>query len=280
MIGEREGVALLDGIARALAQELPGARLIQAAVEDGASDSQLLNSHGIRVRFRHRLASLYLEAMAAGSTATRAGVYLAEREARKFSPLALARRLADRLTLQQKGQRRQRDRGDCLLAPPLMARLLSGLTPLLVGPESRHRVEELWPQGARLGGEALTLLDNGRFPGGALESPVDGEGVATRETVLVDGGSFRRPLLTWWQARDSDHRGSGCSRRASWRDLPAPGPTHLYLRPRPGVSVADLLAEIARGYYLLEAIGAARFDWQRNHFAVPVCGLEVRNGRA
>ncbi|MCB1034098.1 MAG: hypothetical protein KDD47_09725, partial [Acidobacteria bacterium] len=50
--------------------------------------------------------------------------------------------------------------------------------------------------------------------------------------------------------------------------------------PRPGVSVADLLAEIARGYYLLEAIGAARFDWQRNHFAVPVCGLEVRNGRA
>ncbi len=280
LIGEREGVALLDGIARALAEELTGSRLIQAAVEDGASEAQLMNCHGLKCRFRHRLASLHLEAVAPGAAGIRASLYLAERDARKFNPLALARRLADRLSILSQGRARPRDRGDCLLAPPLMARLLAGLTPLWVGTEAKLKVDRLWGGDRRIAGEGWTLLDNGRLPGGALEAPFDGEGVATRETVLVDSGEYRRPLLTWWQTRDSEYRESGCSRRASWRDLPSPGPTHLYLRPKAGISVADLLGDIARGYYLLEATGAGRFDWQENRFEIPVCGLEVRRGRA
>ena len=280
LIGEREGVALLEGIARTLEEELPGSRLLQGAVEDGASEAQLINSHGLGCSFRHRLASLRLEAVAPGTSGVGASLYLAERDARRFNPLALARRLADRLSILCHGQPRSRDRGDCLLAPPLMARLLAGLTPMLVGTEAKKRVDRLWGGDRRIAGETLTLLDDGRFPGGALEAPVDGEGVATRETVLVDSGEYRRPLLAWWQVRGSEYRETGCSRRASWRDLPSPGPTHLYLRPRAGVSVGDLLGGIARGYYLLESTGAGRFDWQENRFQIPVCGLEVRRGRA
>jgi predicted Zn-dependent protease len=99
--------------------------------------------------------------------------------------------------------------------------------------------------------------------------------------VLVERGTFRQPLLAWWQA-DGAAAGvaSGCSRRASWRDLPLPGPTHLYIQPDPQVSVASLLAEVAHGPYLLDPTGPARYDVEGDRFVLPVCGFAVESGRA
>jgi hypothetical protein len=41
LIGESEGLRLLAGLARELAAELPGARLLQAVLEDGSSEGEL-----------------------------------------------------------------------------------------------------------------------------------------------------------------------------------------------------------------------------------------------
>ena len=132
----------------------------------------------------------------------------------------------------------------------------------------------------RIGSPHLTLVDNGRLPGGAFESPVDGEGVPTREVVLVEEGLFRQPLLAWWQEGAAHGETSGCVRRPGWRDLPNPGPTHLYLKPDPKTSVLALLGAVAQGYYLIDATGGARFDFAENTFALPVCGFAVEVGRA
>jgi len=126
----------------------------------------------------------------------------------------------------------------------------------------------------------VTLIDNGRLPGGALEAPVDGEGLPTREVILVEQGFFRQPLLAWWQAETAAGLPCGCSRRAGWRDLPQPGPTHLYLQPDSKVPVASLLGAVKSGYYLLDATGAPRFDFAADQFALPVCGFAVEAGRA
>jgi predicted Zn-dependent protease len=97
--------------------------------------------------------------------------------------------------------------------------------------------------------------------------------------VLIEAGEFRQPLLAWHQARAGE-AAAGCARRASWRDLPAPGPTHLYVRPRPGAAVAGLLAAVVRGYYLLDAPAAGLFDFDADRFALPVRGFAVSGGRA
>jgi predicted Zn-dependent protease len=126
----------------------------------------------------------------------------------------------------------------------------------------------------------VSILDNGRFPDGLLSAPVDGEGVATREVALIEDGVFRQPLLAWWQARPPFDRYSGCSRRDSWRDLPRPGATHLYVKPRGENSVAMLLAAVARGYYLLDTTGPVRLDLEAERFRVPICGFAITGGRA
>ncbi len=277
LTGEREGLKLLESLGRELEAELPKARLLRAVLEDGSSEAELANSRGLRALTRSRISTLYLEAAGPGSPAVTASLYVAAREPRRFHPTALARRLADRLAVSAAGAPPARDSGDVLLAPGVAARMVAGLLPLLVGPGPGSRV--IGARG-RFGSDRVTLIDNGRLAGGAFEAPVDGEGVPTREVVLVEEGVFRQPLLAWWQEGAAHGETSGCVRRSGWRDLPTPGPTHLYLKPEPKTPVAALLGAIPQGYYLIDATGPGRFDLAADRFALPVCGFAVEAGRA
>jgi|HubBroStandDraft_3_1064219.scaffolds.fasta_scaffold02136_3 predicted Zn-dependent protease len=280
LIGEREGLALLGALGRDLAGELPGARLLRGVLEDGSSEGELASSRGLRARFRRRVATLFLHAAGPGRPAAAASLYLAAREARRFAPKALARRLADRLSVEATARPPAEGGGEVLLAPPVGARLLAGLLPLFVGPEAAHRLAGLRDPRGRAASERMTLIDNGRLPGGALESALDGEGVPCREVALIEGGTFRQPLLAWWQSGGAPALASGCSRRPGWRDLPRPGPTHLYVAPDPRLSVGALLGAIERGHYLIDSTGPGWFDLTGDRFSLPVCGFEVARGRA
>jgi len=281
LLGETEGLRLLESLGRALEAELPGVRVLRSALDDGSSEAELASSRGVRARLRHRLAALHVEACLPGPAAPAATLYLAAREARRFSPPALARQLAARLSVAAEGRPPEPGLGEeVLLAPPAAVRLLAGLLPLFVGPRAGHRLTALRDSRGRIGSELFTLIDDGRLPGGAFEAPADGEGMPTREAILVEQGVFRQPLLAWWQAAGEEGAPSGCSRRPGWRDLPSPGPTHLYLRADPRVSVAALVGAVRRGAYLLDATAAPRIDLETDRFALPACGLTLEKGRA
>ena len=290
LTGEREGLRLLAAIGRELDTELPGAKVVHALLEDGSSQSEIRSQRGVHHAWRGRLATLRITAVARSpreaSTPGRAGaaveatLWLAEREARRLAPKAVARRLADRLVVRAAPPPEvERDRGEVLLAPAVSRRLLGALQPLLVGPRAASRAERFQDRRGHLGGERLTVIDDGRLPEGLLTTPVDGEGLPTRRVMLVEEGVFRQPLVAWNQIRGLDAAPSGCSDRASWRDLPQPGPTHLYVAAG-GTPVAELLAEVTRGYYFLETTGPVRPDLERDHFTVPVAGFAVGRGRA
>lgn len=279
LIGESEARGLAEAIARELQQELPGSRLQRFELEDGSSEQSLRSGRGIRAEVRRRVATLRLEAI--GSAGSRpVAMTVVGRDARQLAPVAVARRLADRLAVAERGQAPERDRGEFLLAPEVFAGLLETLAPIWRGPEATALVRSLTDRRGRLGSEHLTLIDDGRFPGGPLEAPVDGEGLPTREVVLVGEGLFHQPLLAWWQSFSDPSRSSGCTLRAGWRDLPSPGSTHTYLRPDSGTSVAGLLGGVHRGYYLLAGDGSPRLDLPSMRFATPVSGFALEGGRA
>ncbi len=284
LIGENEAQAFFTGLDRELDKELPGARLTLGELDDGSSEAELVSSREVSARVRQRTAALFLEATGPHKDTARkkrVTLRLAEREARRFQPLALARRLADRLLIAAEGTAPQRDRGEFLLAPPLVVSLIEALENLWIGPEAEQLTGPLIDRRGRIGSPALTLIDDGRLAGGTLAAPVDGEGLPTREIVLVEEGIFRQPLLAWWQTRPGRGAGraSGCSSRPGWRDLPRPGPTHLYLRGDPKVRVSSLLENLSRGYYLLAAEAAPRVEEGFRRFAVPVCGFAIDGGR-
>lgn len=278
LIGEREGLALLATLERALDTELPGARLLSARLDDGASEASLESSAGLTARSRNRIALLRAEAVGRGQGAV--ALAAAGRDARRLEPRALARRLADLLLVSQGRPLPASGPTEVLLAPAVAQRVIQSLLPLLVGGRAWHRMAPLADGQGRVGTTTWTVVDDGRRGDGLLSAAADGEGLPTGTVTLVEEGVYRQPLLNWWEAREHPGRPTGCTRRASFRDLPTPGPTHLFLRPSPGVSVASLLGSIGRGYYFLDTPGAPRFDFDANRFALPVVGFAVERGRA
>ena len=131
----------------------------------------------------------------------------------------------------------------------------------------------------RLASESWTLIDDGGLEGGALSSPVDGEGIPTRSVTLIEEGTFVQPLLGWWDER-AGCRSGGCSRRDSWRDQPVLGTSHLYLKPDEEVRPGDLLRSLSRGYYRLDSAPAPEIDFGSDRFSLEVSGFEILGGTA
>ncbi len=269
LAGENEARALLAGVERELERELPGCRLGTAMLEEGTSESTLVSTRGASASGVARVARLRLEAERDGRRV------VAESWARSSSelkPVALARRLADRL-LALEGSVRS-GAGTRLLAPALGARLVEAFAPALVGREAGAR----GGAGERIGDSRVRIVDDGALSEGLLWSLADGEGVPCRELRLVEEGRLVRPLLAWWET-DRPEEFSGCARRASYRDLPRRAPTHLYLAPDPATSVGDLLAEVAAGVYLIDVEGGVRVDDAGRSFSVAVTGFALERGR-
>ncbi len=279
LIMESEALPLLEACERRLAREIPGARILRLLLEDGASEVELASTHGVEAAYRGRTASLTMEVVGPEPQRLYLAELFAEREARRFSPGALAERVANRLILERDGGRIERDRGEFLLAPGVAARILAGLQPLLVGERAAVRARELAGRGDRLAGKSVSIVDDGALAEGLFTAPVDGEGVPTRRQTLVEAGVFRRPLLAWWQQPPGAPL-AGCLRRPGWREVPRLAPSHLFIAPDPATPVAGLLARVARGYYFTDALGRGLFDPDDNRFRLPVCGLQVRSGRA
>lgn len=269
---ESAAAHLFEEIERELRRELPASRLVFAVLEDGAAESSLLSTHGVRAAWRARAAALRLEVEVGSRRCTFEG---AESCALRFEPRALALRLSDRLcALEGAGERAAAAGGESavLLAAPLAARLVQALAPLFFGLAANDRI-------ARLGAlsPALSLLDDGRTAAGVLAAPFDGEGLPTGPAVLVEAGRFVGPLLAWWEAGRAVV--PGCARRASWRDLPRRAATHFYIAPAT-TAVAELVESVVAGCYLLDAEGAVRLDPASLAFEVPVSGLDLAHGRA
>lgn len=269
---ESVAATLLAEIERELRRELPASRLVTARLEDGASESTLLSTSGLRAEGRARAAYLRLEVEDRGRRCRFEG---AEREARQFEPRALALRLVDRLCALEPVREAPplvSVSAPLLLAAPLAARLVQAIAPLLLGPAASERLAalgELSPE--------LTLIDDGRLASGVLVAAVDGEGLPCGRVALIEEGRFVRPLLAWWEA--GRFVVPGCARRASWRDLPRRAPTHLFVEAST-TPVADLVESGNAGAYLLDAEGGVRIDPVSLAFEVAVSGLHLAAGRA
>ena len=277
---EGEARGMLEGLERELSRRLPGSRLLRAVLDDGSSESLLVSSRGIESSFRSRSAMLFLEAVHSSNTATRTRLEVAAPEARAFEPKVLARRLADGLKVREGEVAPARERGEMVLAPPVGAQLLAALRRLWIGPDGSSLAARLTQRGDRLASEVVNVIDDPRFAMGGLAAPIDGEGMPTRREVIVEDGRFLRPLLDWRATRAGGRRPAACVRRPSWRDVPRPGFSHLYIEPDAGCSVADLVGNVARGFYLLDTLGAPRVDFESDRFAVPVCGFGLIRGQA
>jgi PmbA protein len=137
--------------------------------------------------------------------------------------------------------------------PDTAASLLRSIAGAASGPSLYRRASFLFEKlGARVAASAVTIVDDGLLPGALGSRPFDGEGLATRRTVLVGEGKLESYLLDTYSARKlglaSTHHASRDGAGVSV------GTTNLMLQAGP-TPPAELIRSVKNGFYVTELIG-------------------------
>jgi PmbA protein len=161
---------------------------------------------------------------------------------------------------------------DALTAPSLLGQLASCLNGYSIYREASFLAGRL---GEAIASEHVTVVDDGRLPGGLGSRPFDGEGLATRRNVLVDGGRLERWLLDSYSGRKLGLPSTGNAARGTG-SAPRVGTTNLWLEPGEG-TLDDLIGEIDRGLLVTELIGMG-FNPTTGDYSRGAAGLWIENG--
>ncbi|MEC9346317.1 MAG: metallopeptidase TldD-related protein [Pseudomonadota bacterium] len=140
--------------------------------------------------------------------------------------------------------------------------------------------------GRKVFADGITITDDPLRRRGLRSRPVDGEGVTTRTMHLVDDGVLTSWVLDSATALQLGLQSTGHASRGTSAP-PAPGTSNLYLA-NGTMSPADLIADIAQGFYVTELIGfgvngvtgdysrgAAGFWIEKGEIAFPVSEMTV-----
>jgi PmbA protein len=156
------------------------------------------------------------------------------------------------------------------------ASLIRSIAGAASGPSLYRRASFLVDRlGTRIAAPSVTIVDDGLLPGALGSRPFDGEGLATRRTVLVNAGVLESYLLDTYSARKL----GGQSTHHAARDGSGVtvGTTNLMLLPGEATP-ADLIASVDNGLYVTELIGFG-VNGVTGDYSRGAVGLWIENGR-
>jgi PmbA protein len=259
-------------------------------------DARIVNSEGSQVDSDfHRIAygntrgflgtyesaghSLFCEPLAQQDGAMQRDYWLtsARRLDRLEDAAAVGRRAAER-ALRRLAARRVATCEVPVVFEPLVARSLLGhLVGCLSGGAIYREASFLAGRlGQRIASELVTVIDDGRLPGGLGSRPFDGEGLPTRRNVLVEAGTLHSYLLDTYSARKLGMSSTGSASRGA-AGAPGPSSTNLWLEPGQ-LSPEEIVRRTERGLLVTELIGMG-FNPVTGDYSRGAAGLWIEDGR-
>lgn len=287
LLGESDAKRWIDRLLQSITsmledRERPSAGLVlRGRLEDGAAESLLVNSHGVVAPERSRVTGVRLE-MSLGPRS--ASVYLAASDDLPSGSTEALRGLFAELDLLHAAEDlASSDETDLVLRPAVLAPLLARIGGRCWRPTQS-------PAEMRMNrSSGASLWDCPDRATGFLGGERDGEGLyAQRRLIADDRGLFS--LKPWEHLSQvergeedaespargdasSNETGLGFRWRASWRELPRFGPSHLVLQVKE--PVPDPLDATGNGF---EAVVMQDLETDDRGLAVTVRGYRIERG--
>jgi PmbA protein len=191
-------------------------------------------------------------------------------------PERVGRRAGER-ALRRLGARRVRTQEvpvlfDPVTAPSLLSHLVACANGYSIYRETSFLASRM---GERIASELVTVIDDGRLPGGLGSRPFDGEGLPTRRTAIVQRGRLESWLLDAYSARKLGAAPTGSAARGP-SSAPSVAPTNLWLEPGSG-TLEELVARTPRGLLVTELIGMG-FNPVTGDYSRGAAGLWIEGG--
>ncbi len=129
--------------------------------------------------------------------------------------------------------------------------------------------------GEQVFADGITIIDDPQRPRGLRSKPFDAEGMANPELALIEDGRLGSWILDLRSARQLGLATTGRASRGT-SSPPGPSATNLYMRPGK-VSSAELIGDIAQGFYVVELIGMG-VNMITGDYSRGAAGFWIENG--
>jgi PmbA protein len=249
---------------------------------DGRSERAIATSTGIEAWGRSGTCSLSVLAMATDGTETRtAGAGATEREPGDLDLDEIAGEAVAKATRMLGSRPMPSGRVTVVFEPEVTASFLAIVGSLLSGMAVlKGRSLFTGRLGSAVASSGFTLVDDPTDPESLGGLAHDGEGLASRRNVLIDGGVLRTFVYDAATARRAGGgvRSTGSAVR-SYRTTPGPATRALKIEPGPQATQEELLASIGDGFLVqsLRGLGSG-VNRVSGDFSVGADGLRIRDG--
>lgn len=130
-------------------------------------------------------------------------------------------------------------------------------------------------EGTPVASSLVTIVDDPLIRRGPGSKPFDGDGLATRKNVVVEGGVLRTVLCDVYSARKLGRQSTGSAGRGVGGN---PGPTTTNLIMQPGsMTKSEILKQTKRGLYVTSMMGFG-FNAVTGDFSRGAQGFWIENG--
>jgi PmbA protein len=131
--------------------------------------------------------------------------------------------------------------------------------------------------GARVANERVTIVDDGRRPGGLRSAPFDGEGIPTTTRTLVERGVLRGYLTNIKTGRKLGASSNGNARRGSYASPSRIGPSNFYVEK--GVDdPAAMVRTLDRALSITSLLNLHTIDPVSGEFSLGATGTYLEKG--
>lgn len=300
-VAEENGLGLFDerigalpvGDRLALAREAEAAALAAdpritnsegAGFDSHGSTVVYASTAGVCGQYRATAATLWVSPIAADPKAPDAGMqrdswYTSGRALSRLDPAESVGRTAAMRAVRRLGARKvATTEAPVVFDPETAGSLLRTLAQAVNGQAVYRGASFLGSKlGERVASDLVTVVDDGRLPAGLGSRPFDAEGLATRTTVVLEGGLLRSYLLDTYSARKLGLEATGNASRAPG-EAPAPAPTNFILKPPVGAPSAEaIIRSTRRGLYVTDLIGFG-VNLVSGDYSRGACGFWIEDG--
>jgi PmbA protein len=256
-------------------------RVDDANYADIAAESAVATTNGIRRSGRENGCYVVVSTLADDGDETQTGFgFSVGRTPAEFDMAKAAKDASDRATRLLGATKPSTKRTTVVLDPYVTASFLGVIASTLNG-ESVAKGRSLFKDrlGESVANAIVTLVDDPTNPKAYTATDIDGEGLAARRNVLIEGGVLRQFVHSSYSARRVGAKSTGNAVRGGFRGTPGVGCMALQLLPG-NRDQAALIADVDDGVLVQSVSGLhSGVNPISGDFSAGASGLSIANGQ-
>ena len=196
-----------------------------------------------------------------------------------FRPSAIGKEAARKAVGMLGGKPVPTQRAPVVYSPMAATSVLGALSRALgAGAMQRNRSFLEGKIGQTVAADMVSVLDNGRLPGGIATRPFDDEGVPTAATRLIDEGVLQTALHDHYTAtRDGTASSTGNASRRSHASMPTLDASNFYFQPG-HQTPEEVIGGVEQGLYVESVMNTASINPISGDYSISAKGYWIENG--